>query len=121
MHHYCIPLLLPLLAVISYQPLGTDGAVTYNYTQDKEVKELTEKAANDLAALVLKILEKTGKLVRQTGCTPGLGPQSTFVDVSCSTCVPQGHGVSGTSHLSSASTMQGVGCGCSLMTMGKWK
>ena len=110
MHRYCIPLLLLFLAVIAYQPLGVDGAVTYNYTQDKEVKELTEKAANNLAALVLKILEKAGKteLVRQTGCTPGLGPQSTFVDVSCSTCVPQGHGVSGTSHLSSASTMQGV-------------
>ena len=69
MPHYCIPLLLLFLAVIAYQPLREDGAVTYNYTQDKEVKELSEKAANDLAALVLKILEKAGKteLVRQTG------------------------------------------------------
>ena len=76
MHRYCIPLLLPLLAVISYQPLGTDGAVTYNYTQDKEVKELTEKAANDLAALVLKIMEKTGKLEGRQGGLQGWGPRA---------------------------------------------
>ena len=57
------PLLL-LLAVFSYQPLGADGAVAFDYTKDTEVKKLAEEAANDLAAVVLKILEKNGKLVK---------------------------------------------------------
>lgn len=56
-----IALLLVLLAVFSYQPLGADGAVVFDYTQDTEVKKLAEEAANNLAALVLKILEKNGK------------------------------------------------------------
>ena len=55
-----IALLLLLLAVFSYQPLGADGAVAFDYTKDMEVKKLAEGAANDLAALVLKILEKNG-------------------------------------------------------------
>ena len=55
-----IALLLLLLAVFSYQPLGADGAVAFDYTKDMEVKKLAEEAANDFAALVLKILEKNG-------------------------------------------------------------
>ena len=54
------PLLL-LLAVFSYQPPEADGAVAFDYTKDTEVKTLAEEAANDLAALVLKILEKKSK------------------------------------------------------------
>lgn len=43
-----------------YQPLGAEEAVTFNYTQDKEVMELAVETAGDLAALVLTILEKIG-------------------------------------------------------------
>ena len=74
MHHCYVPLtlLLLLVAVFPYQQLGADGAVTFNYTQDKEVKELAEEAAGKLTALVLKILEKAGKaeLKGQTGHAP---------------------------------------------------
>lgn len=63
MFHCCVhpTLVLLLLAVSSYQLLGAEAAVTINYTQDKEVKELAVETAGDLAALVLKILEKIGK------------------------------------------------------------
>ena len=74
MHHCYVPLtlLLLLVAVFPYQQLGADGAVTFNYTQDKEVMELAEEAAGKLAALVLKILEKAGKaeLKGQAGSCP---------------------------------------------------
>ena len=91
------PLLL-LLAVFSYQPLGpgADGTVAFDYTKDTEVKKLAKEAANDLAALVLKILEKNGKaeLVKVDRGTKvlGVGTPSTlalvtFAHASTSICM----------------------------------
>ena len=54
-------LLLLAAAVFSYQLCGAEGAITFNYTQDEEVRELAVETAGDLTALVLKILEKMGK------------------------------------------------------------
>ena len=87
-----IALLLLLLAVFSYQPLGlgADGAVAFDYTKDTEVKKLAEEAANNLAALVLKILEKNGKaeLVKVDRVpTPSNLALVTFVHASTSMCV----------------------------------
>ena len=63
MHRCCVPpiLVLLLLAVSSYQLRGAEGTITFNYTQDEEVRELAVETAGDLTALVLKILEKMGK------------------------------------------------------------